>query len=263
MSPSPISYPIGPLVKWGIRVVPPIWALGESLLDAADDAPDPMEWRQLQIVQTRTTPTGTVEDKALMTFDVLNLTGGAIDSTWITADYTAAEARFNTYLTAMLPYIRTGTTFSQYRWYRKSFADPIIPNHRFNDSGPPLRLTTIALSGASNAGIMPNQIAASFTEKTAWPRHWGRWYLPSLGATLDGYGRFTGAQTGVWSNAAGALLNGLHDDELPLVVASTQADNVLSGYLLGVNAIQVDDVPDVQRRRRAKQPAIRSVVVLS
>lgn len=244
-------------------MIPPLWVLGESLLDQADDADDALEWRHLQVVQTRGTPTGTVEDKAIMTFDLLNLTASAPGSNWSSGDYTTAESRFSTFLTACLGSISQDATFSQYRWYRRKFAVPMTEDHRFEDAGPPDRITNISLVGTGSTGKMPYQVAMSITEKTPWPRHWGRFYIPSLALSLAADGRFGSSFMTTASTAAGVLLNALHDDLTPLVVPSTQQDKVLAGYLLGVTSIQVDDIPDVVRRRRAKQPAVRTVVPLS
>lgn len=261
--PSPITYPIGPLVKWGLRVIPPTWFLGESLLDQADDADDALTWRHLQIVAQRGTPVGTVEDKAIMTFDLLNITGGAVDNTWTTTDFTTAESRFSTWLTALLGSISNDVSFVQYRWYRRQFAVPMTADKRFADTGPPERITTIALTGTAGTGKMPYQVAMSITELTPWPRHWGRVYVPGLAVTLGTASRWGSSVLTTASTASGVLLNALHDDELPLVVPSTQQDKVIAGYLLGVRGIQIDDIPDVQRRRRAKQPAVRTVIPLS
>lgn len=261
--PGAISYPIGPAIKWAYRLIPPLYALGESLLDEAETIDPATEWRHLQVIQNRATPAGTVEDKAMMTFDLLNITGLSVDPTWTTTDFTTAEARFTTYLTALKPYHTSTTVYTQYRWYKRKFNDPLLVEKRFADTGPPERITTISIGGTSVSPVLPYQVACSTTEKTPWPRHWGRWYIPSLAMTLTSEGRFPSGIMTVFSNAAGALLNGLRDDELPLVVPSSQTDQVLAAHLLGVTAIQVDDVPDIQRRRRAKQPAVRQVVLAS
>jgi len=40
-------------------------------------------------------------------------------------------------------------------------------------------------------------------------------------------------------------------------VPSTQADGVLAPAMLGISEVQVDDVPDVVRRRRPRQTSYR------
>lgn len=261
--PGPLTFPITTLLKWGIRIVPPIYVLGEQLLDFLHEHDAPMEWRHVQVIQTRGTPAGTIEDKAMITFDVLNVTDGNVDSSWTTDDYVALEARLSTFLTAINSVVHTSASWTEIRHYRRAFADPMLPGRRFEASGPPQRVTAIGIAGAASSSQHAYQVALSVTEKTAWPRHWGRFYIPTLGLGLAASARFSSTTCTTVATAAGALMNGLMDDQLPLVVPSTQADGTLSGYLLAVNSIQVDDVPDVQRRRRPKQPAVRVVVPIS
>lgn len=260
---TPITYPIGPLVKWGIRIVTPIYVLGESLLDGLDDSEDALSWRQLQCVVERTPTAGTSDDFAICTFDLLNLTGGAPDSTWDAGDYAAAEAAFDTYWNAVKPLMSGTHKVKEYRWYTRSFAPVMSQTHRFADSGPPQRITSKSIVGTAGVAAQAWQVAMTVTERTPWARHWGRWYMPGLAVTLSASGRISSTDTTTQATAAGILLNTLHDAQLPLVVASTQADNVLSGYLLGVTETQVDDIPDVQRRRRPRAVVTRVRVPLS
>ena len=51
------------------------------------------ELRELTAKWTRTPPTGVVQDAAMCTFHFLNITAGAPDATWITADYTTLEGK--------------------------------------------------------------------------------------------------------------------------------------------------------------------------
>lgn len=261
--PTPISYPLTPLLKIAFRVLAPLgpYILGESLLDQLDPDADSLEWRHLQVIQTRSTPVGTVEDKAMITFDLLNVTGGAPDSSWIEADYTAAETRVTGYLSGIASLIHSQAVWTELRWYRRAFANPIQPDHRFEPTGEPQRITTIAIPGSGGTDVLPYQCAMSFTERTAWPKHWGRWYLPTLSGGITAQGRFGGGDLAVAVDAAANLLLGLRNDDLPLVVPSTQQNGVLGGYLLVVTEIAIDDVPDVQRRRRPRQVANRLVTV--
>lgn len=261
--PAPIVYPISHLVKWGIRVIPPLYVLGESLLDQLDDSETPLEWRQLQCVFERTPTAGTSDDFAVCTFDLLNLTSGAIDTTWDTGDYTAAETIFDAYWNAVKPLMSGTHKMKEYRWYRRAFAPVMSQSHRFAAGGPPQRITAKSIVGTAGVAAQAWQVAMTVTERTPWARHWGRWYMPGLAVTLSAAGRISSTDTTTQATAAGVLLNALHDAQLPLVVPSTQADNVLSGYLLGVTETQVDDVPDVQRRRRPRAVVTRVRVPLS
>jgi hypothetical protein len=261
--PSPITFPLSGPVKWLVRVTPWAFYAGELLYDQiVDDAPDDLVWHRAHLVFTRATPTGTVEDVAICTFDLLNFTDGAIDSTWVTADFVAAEARFGTYWTALRSSFPDETILKEIRWYRRQFAEPMTTEKRFADSGPPVRITPIGTAGTATANSFPYQVAFSITERTPDPKHWGRWYLPAPAVDavgLTAYGRFSATAVSSQRDYATTLMNGLWDDQLPLVVPTTQVNKTLVKGWMAVSSIQVDDVPDVQRRRRAKQTLVRSV----
>jgi hypothetical protein len=98
----------------------------------------------------------------------------------------------------------------------------------------------------------------SVTKRTAIPRHWGRVYVPGLteGATATGgTGRWnTGLVDGMGS-AFHNFFDAMQTAGFPVVVASTQTDKRLEGALLGITEVQVDDLPDVIRRRRPDRAA--------
>jgi hypothetical protein len=236
----------------GLTVVEPLFAYGH------DQAPETIEWRRVQCVFTRATPTGTSEDKAVCTFDLVNITGGAVDTSWVTADYTTAEAKLDTFWNALVTGLSPKLTLSQYRWYKMRFTPPGTTGPKgpkaYVDSVLPERITTKSIIGTgTGTQQVPFQVAATVTEKTAIPKHWGRFYIPNPGITMfDAFGRI--ANPGFIATPAGAMYAALADAELYAVVPSAAHRS-----LLGVTQIQVDDVPDVQRRRRPKQPLQRIV----
>jgi len=111
--------------------------------------------------------------------------------------------------------------------------------------GDPIDVVPMGMSGTSSSNPLPPQIAASVTFKTAHRLRWGRFYVPGLTSTaLEQNGR---------------LATSLIDD---LITASAiLTDRSGSGGSLTVfsrkywnhedpERIQVDDIPDVIRRRR-------------
>lgn len=263
MPPSPIPAPLPIWAKFAYYALPIIWPVGEALLDYFKTAPAPadLEWRKLVLTYQRATPAGTVEDHAQIGFDFVNITGGSVDTSWITSDYTTIEAAVDTWVAAVKTMQHTSHTLDGFRWYRMKFLDPMLPNKRFEDSGPPVRLTTRSVPGTNVNLPLPYQMAFSVTERTAVPKHWGRFYLPGVVST-DANG--TGGRIGTTprttlANATAAMYSTCAAAELFPVVPVTQVNKVLGGALLGITDVVVDDIPDVIRRRRPKQAAARTV----
>lgn len=219
-----------------------------------------VEWRRLQMQFSRSVPSGYTEDRAVITFDFLNITSGDVDNTWITSDYTSLETALDTFWTSIKPYVSTEHSLVEYRWFRQRFNDVDNPKP-FAPAGPPQRVTARAVPGTSAAAV-PYQIATSVTERTAIPKHWGRFYVPGTGAptNLAGSGRFTSSILTGFANATQTLYNSAVSSvgAYP-VVPMTQLDKAPIRALLAVNEIAVDDIPDVIRRRRPKQVSARQV----
>jgi len=249
-----ITFPVSPAIRWGIYLTSAGLAYLDShgylsLFDETDEQGQ-LEWRRLHLVYNRTSPTGTTEDVALCTFDLVNFTDGEVDPTWTSGDYTAAEALFNTWWTSMKALAPTGIILKEYRWYRAAFGE---------QSGPPQRVTTVNVAGTVAATTTTAfQIAMSVTELTCLPRSWGRFYHPGVNdAQLDNYGRWLSTAIDGVADYTEILYNGLYAAQLVPCVPSEAAQT-----LLNVQAIQVDDIPDVVRRRRAKMTLLRDKRVL-
>jgi hypothetical protein len=144
--------------------------------------------------------------------------------------------------------------------YPRSFANPMSADSRFAPSGPPVWLSVQNVPGTGAGQSLPYQVAMSVTHLTGVAHHWGRHYLPGL--TEDAVtttGRWDTADVQTAEAAAVALVQALHDADIPMVVAGTQHNSVVGPWLWKVIGIQVDDIPDVIRRRRAKQAAVREI----
>lgn len=255
------------LLKWTKYAVRAAGEVAPFLLSKLDydheSDPDTLKWYRLQTVWSRTTPAGTVEDRAICTFDLVNITGGVPDATWITSDFTSAEAKFDTFFNVVRSYQTNNHTLVEYRWYPMTFAPitdaPLDKQKPFNPSLYPDRVTTKSVAGTGTTPL-PYQVSMAITEKTALPKHWGRFYIPGINGTLMATGGrwvMVGGANDILA-AADTMYEALAGAELYPVVPITQVAKVPVRALLGVTSLQVDDIPDIVRRRRPKQAAVRT-----
>lgn len=260
MAPSPIPAPL------------PLWAkallwFGDPIADYLwnqldhEDSPGVLQWQRVQSVWTRTTPAATNEDKAIVTMDLVNITGGALDVSWSAGDKAAAETDLDVFWNAVCVGLTDNHTMSEYRWYDMAFREPAVTGKPFAPTGPPSRITTKAIAGDLSTGRNIYQHAMTVTEKTAWPKHWGRIYIPGVSSDkLGTAGHYTAAWCDTVANAYRQLMLDLNAQEHFLVVPVTRIDKVDVHSLITVSAVQVDDVPDVIRSRRPKQASYRKVL---
>lgn len=254
--------PLPAWATWLLRAAPFVWAVGEALTEHTSDIDvEELEWRKVVLSWTRPTPATTTEDIAQISMEFVNITSGDVDTSWTSGDYAALESLLDTWYAAVDNHISADFELVDYRWYRRAFADPMSTNHRFAESGPPERVTVKGTNGALVGTPLPFQVAATVTEKTSVPGHWGRFYMPGLCAesTDTGYGRLDSGYRTAVANATAQLYNDAQEAEFFPVVAVTQVNKVLSPALLGVTEVQVDDIPDVQRRRRAREAEARTI----
>jgi hypothetical protein len=107
--------------------------------------------------------------------------------------------------------------------------------------------------------MLPPQVAESVTFKTVSRRHWGRIYWPAItAANSTSSGTIGTAEVDTLANAFVACFNTCRAANLYPVVY----DHV-SGTSRSVDTVQVDDLFDVIRRRRWKQPSYRKIVALT
>ena len=269
------------LGKWLVKVGIPfaIAAVEDVFTDGVGQVatPDDTAWRRVNWRFTRATPAGTVEDVAMFGFDVVNMTGGDYDSSWTSADYAAVDGALNELWTTIRPLISGTHTLSEIQYHQRAFhpdlpLGELVPQmqpgtnkevNRFARSGPALHVLTKAEAGTNAGQPAPYQVALSVSFRTAARRHWGRCYIP--GATVTevggGFGRFSSGTTQVVANAFAELASDLGANDFYIMVPSTQNDSKYATGLQSVHEIQVDDVPDVIRRRRPKQASLRSIGV--
>jgi len=269
------------LGRWLVKVALPFVVAGleDAFTDGVGQAApaSDVQWRRLNWRFTRATPASTVEDVAMFGFDVVNLTSGNIDSSWTTGDYAAVDAAVTELWASLSPLVSNSHTLTEVQYHARTFsADLPIGEHvpqfqpgtnkevaRFERSGPPLHLLTKNEPGVNSGGVLPYQNALSVTFRTAARKHWGRCYIPGLSIAdlASATGRFSPTTTVAVANAFAEFASDLAANDFYIMVPSTQNDSKYATSLQSVQQIQVDDVPDVIRRRRPKQASIRSIGV--
>jgi hypothetical protein len=137
-------------------------------------------------------------------------------------------------------------------YYRRAFQS-YSSSEPFTPSGPPEHMLTLALTGGQAQNI-PHQIAWTHTEVTTYPKNWGRAYWPAPGGSSSLWaagGKIASAAVDALCTAVNAFGNTLQAADFFPCVPTTSVGGVPSRQLLGIQEIQVDNVADVQRRRRA------------
>ena len=191
----------------------------------------------------------TARERGLFGIHYINTTGGDLDTTWITADFTAVESAIQTFWTAMAGYIFTGVRLVEHRWYR--FGPGVMkPN-------PPVRSTVIGtpIPGTSSSGTA-YQVAQTFTLRTALRRHWGRFYLPIGTSALSAPGQWPSSTVDSWAALVKTMFN---TPQTSQGITPCVYDRVRK-QALGVIAVEADSVPDIVRRRRPRDTGYKAIL---
>lgn len=248
--------PLPPWLRAAVYLAPFAYAAGEALFEhlSEADGPESLGWVRFVASGDRRTPAGTSEDRAQISFDVVNISGGDVDTSWTDADLNEAGGAIGTMLGLITGYQSTAFTWRECRAYAMRFNSS---GPGFADSGDPLKIFPYAASGTKgDTSVLPYQVSLSVTERTVLRKHWGRFYLPCPSTDLlDANGRWKSASI----EAIAAIVGDMYEwwsnhDYLP-VVASPGGRTLYS-----VTQIQVDDIPDIQRRRRARTTLLRAQV---
>lgn len=275
------------LAKWLIKHAVPFALAGlESFYtDGVAEVvnPDDASWRRQVWKYQRNTPLGTEEDYALWGVDIVNVTSNTIDSTWTEGDFALVEAAASELAQALSGMQASHHTLVERAYYMRAF-NPDIPwgqpvprivtdpdtgeqeeMNRFVRGGPPVFRQALTLAGGATPSGAPYQAAMSVTLKTPTRKHWGRIYLPGLAgtATPGTNGRFSTAACQQVANLFAEYAADLSANDFYLSVTTTQHEKKYAAAHHAVREIQVDDVPDVIRRRRPRQASVRSIGVAS
>lgn len=204
--------------------------------------------RRAVLVISRTAPGSFTDDVAEMHFDFLNITAGVPDDTWTTTDYTTLETNIAAWWTSLHSRVHTSHVLREIRWYRVGTG--VAPPN------PAERVTLIGDAGTSTSTMVPPQNALTVTLRTARRKQWGRTYLPGLttGAYLGNGAVGTGTVDAL-ANATATLLTTSASSDFHMGVLSGVA-----GSFFTAEAIVVDDVGDVIRHRRWRNPTYRKIL---
>ena len=270
VAPSPIPAPLPPWARALVQAAP---FISEGLQHALEyigelftaGSSDPSTWRRVQWVWERVGDVD-VADRQVFTWDLANITNGAVDSSWTEADYVAVEGELSAWFTAVRAVFPSTARLIERRYYVMGFTDLAAGTNLADDkpyikSGAPERVYPVGIVGSGTAQMQPPQIAMSVTEKTAYPRHWGRFYLPFPHAANNGTdGYIATATVDSVAAATNTYYAALQAREFFPVVPVTQIEKNPARALLTVNELQVDNNWDVIRRRRKKTTTYRKIL---
>lgn len=228
-----------------------VQSLDEGTVRTEAASNQPSCWR-LQNRFTRTTPTGTREDVTITTMHIAKNPGAGVRVVGVTSELAALETFLDTFWTAQAGNMDVSTVLAEYRWFKIEADDPLSPEG-YPIHGPPVRVTGKNIPGVGTGSRTADQIASTYTLKTAGRKHWGRGYMPGLSRSVidTTYGRFTTSYTDNLSLLVRNLTNSLAGAAGGVYELGVWSPRGLA--FLNTASVQVDNIPDVQRRRRAKQ----------
>lgn len=191
----------------------------------------------------------TSRERGIFGVHYINTTGGELDTTWTSADYAAAEAATQAMISGNPSFFSNGMKLVEHRWY--PFGPGATPPN------PPSRVTSsLSISGSASTSYV-RQVASNVTLRTTLRKHWGRIYLPvSTAIVFDTNGQ---ASTGNVDQLATLARTWLLAAETSQGVMPCVYDRARK-QAFGVTSIEVDSVPDVQRRRRPRDSGYRKVL---
>lgn len=197
---------------------------------------------RFQLVWERSTPALTREDVMISHVDWVSAPG-ASETKLSSAERTSILTALSTWWTTARTLTCPSFTLREFRVYD---FDPIDTR-----PGPPVQVQSVGTAGSSASGRLPDQIAITQTYKTPSRKHWGRSYLPVVnqGIIDTTYGRFTNGHCTALANVTRTLLQQTGSSGACKPVVASIAHKAT----LTIKELQVDNVPDVQRRRRVKQ----------
>lgn len=220
------------------------------------------ELRRAQLSWSQADAAVATDDVRVATFDLIKLSGSTPVDTWAPADFTALQNAITTFWNGIKNGYTSRVSLVRLKVYKLG---PNITPPQY-----PVYDAALSLPGTSSSTVqLPPQVAISVTEKAGQKLHWGRFYLPSPGATglVDSYGRILPAALTQFADAADTMYESLRTAGIPVVVYRRPLDErkKKNGVTLParpasawtVDDIQIDDVFDVIRSRRFKTPLLR------
>lgn len=204
----------------------------------------------------------TNQDVATCGLSFVHRTEGTDTGPFTDADAATIEGLIDTFWDALKEQYHPSFALDRYDWHYFGI-DVRSPNPAFRST---LKTPPVAGS-ADEQHLAPAQVAAGVTLKTDRRRSWGRIYMPGPVAGDNTDGLIAAAFVTMLSDAIGDLADGAEAADLPLVVWCPRHDGELLKYgeaahaadldvpdsssvARGVWQTQVDDLWDIQRRRR-------------
>jgi hypothetical protein len=222
------------------------WAIYE--LTERKEVTEDFTWRRCLAQITRNEG----DDVTVNTFDFVNITSGEPDDTWVAADFAAIETRLNVFYNSLLDKNSVAVDDVTYRWYR-------MPRPETGEGPPPVRVTTGPTNIGGGSQSLPHQVACTVTKVTALRKHWGRIYVGPLSvsmlASLTHDGTFDHTKIDDLAADFEVLRAGAQADDFPMMVYDKSHKALHS-----VIGTRVDDIPDVQRRRRTEKSPYRKIL---
>lgn len=220
--------------------------------------PEQGTWRHFQFKAEDTLSAATADDQ-FFTIDVANITNGNVDSSWTDADYTAVFGALDGMCLGLASSIDPRLKLSEIRAYARGF-NPYSNQKPFTKSGAPEKIHAMAYQG-TGGGASPPQCTTTVTELTPSRANWGRFYLPTLSSgSWTGSGRMTTpAMTAVLTAVHTAYSDLMSAGFFPVVPTTSVGGSKDTGpkpvrTLQTVTGVRIDDVADVVRRRRHREP---------
>jgi hypothetical protein len=143
--------------------------------------------------------------------------------------------------------------------------------------GRPLHVSPLTASWSGTVSACPPQCCMTLTEKTKHRRNWGRVYWPApTSSQMTASGTISSAVVNSMVAGARQMYNAwIASDIYPVVRTEKKLDyngmpgwvsilddmpneDIDGGFLHPILRVQMDDVADIQRRRRHPSPALRS-----
>jgi hypothetical protein len=199
------------------------------------------------IHMSRTSPVGIRDDLAAYSFHIAKVAGSDRQTPSI-ADLATIEPFLTTWLTTIF-------TLTADAWSKADITYHLRNAAALRD-GPSVKRTALVGTGGVPTSRMPDQDSATMTIAGPSRKHWGRVYLPGIAQSKNdvAYGRIVGATCTAIATAGNALATSLDGASFALGTWSK-----IGLAFLDVYGIHVDDVWDIQRRRRAKQRSFIAV----
>lgn len=232
----------------------PYWTGVSKFSDTTvHDNPDAsFEFTVVTTTFTRTTPSGAPrsDDIVECNMGMTQIIGGVSEGVDIVTNGANVEGLLNSFWASVQAAAMSSEYSRQsYIWhqYKGVAAKP----------GPAVRTTATSGAGGATARIA-DQVAATVSLRTASRKHWGRIYVPGIpsSAFVTGGVLASSAIVDVMALAGRTLVNGLAALTNP--VEWGVASRKFSGFLVA-SALEVDDIPDVQRRRRTNSAPYKKI----